>query len=148
MTTTTKKPSRLLVLKDNHPTMQKLDKVLALMDELGISIEFSNIRMIVKDRDRDRNLPFLEIQDIEYADQAVSCFPPTTEFRVIYDNPAYLEAERLENEERERKRQAEAKAKADLAEEKRLATEAEADKRKERAEREALAKLKAKYPDG
>lgn len=136
--------SRRLVLKDNHPTAEKLSKLCALADELGISISFYGQRAIVEDRERDDKLPPLYMEDIE-DNGGVSDFPPCTEFKLVYDNPAYLAQQERELEERRAKDKAEreaAEAKAKAAEEARKAKQAKELESKELAE---LDRLQKKY---
>ena len=140
------KVSRYLKLKDNHPTMVKLNKLYDLAEELGISISFGQHRSFVNDRDRDDKLPPLVIEDTDNG-EPIQEWPPVFEFKVIYDNPAYLAQEKAEQDERnkkrkeeEAKRESERKAKEEAD---RLARERAAEQ-KERAE---LARLKAKYND-
>lgn len=110
------KPVRYLRLKDNHPTLQKLDKIFALAEELGIRIDFSSHGPAqVYDNERDKSLPVLSLQDIESSDYPMDNFPPTLEFKVIYQNPAYLEACRIEEEERKEKARLAAEARSEAA---------------------------------
>lgn len=139
----TEKIARTLRCKDNHPTMQKYIKLAELAEELGISLYFSAGRCIVNDRDRDSNLPTIYLEDIE--DQFVYDFPYTFEYKMIYDNPVYLEEQKKESAEKARKREIEEKRKAEEA----AAKKAEEEKRKaeelECKERALLLDLKRKY---
>jgi hypothetical protein len=79
--------------------------------------------------------------------ETIQEWPPTFEFKVIYDNPAYLAQEKAEQDEREKAREAErvtreAKRKAQELAEKEARKRAE-----EQRERAELARLKAKYND-
>jgi hypothetical protein len=141
-----KKVSPLLKLKESHPTMVKLFKLYDLAEKLGIHISFGGHRTIVQDNDRDEKLPPLFLEDID-SGEAVQEWPPVFEFKVIYDNPAFLAKEQEERKERNRlaeeqeaKREAALKAKQKADAEKRAREE----ERKDRAE---LARLKAKYND-
>lgn len=140
----TEKIARILRCKDNHPTMQKYVKLAELADELGISLYFSAGRCIINDRDRDDSLPTLYLEDIEES-QSVYHFPYEFEYKMIYDNPVYLEEQKKESIERARKREIEEKRK--LAET--AARKAEEERRKaeelERKERALLVDLKRKY---
>jgi hypothetical protein len=133
-----------LKLKDNHPTMVKLMKLYDLADELGIRILFG-MRTIVDDDARDPNLPPLFLEDIERPGDRLNEWPPSFEFKVIYENPEYLAELKRAEEERQKK----------LSEERRLQFEATkarikaedeakriAEEQRERAE---LARLKSKY---
>ena len=84
-----KKISKRLFLKDTHPTMVKINKLYDLAEELGISFHFESGCCLVLDNDRDSNLPDLLLEDIE-ENHHVNSFPVVTEFKVVYDNPAYL----------------------------------------------------------
>lgn len=139
-----KKIAEYLILKETHPTYVKLLKLFDLADELGISLHYSNQQVIVTDRDRDPKLPDIHLKDIE-PHQWIEEFPPTMEYRLIYTNPAWLEAREAEHQarkaeqakqqevQRQLERQAERERKARLAQE-----------TKER-ELQLLAQLKEKY---
>ena len=71
-------------LKDNHPTMIKLNKLFELADELGISISFYGHRAVVNDIDRSDDDPILYLEDIEDTNNNMAEFPPATEFKVVY----------------------------------------------------------------
>ena len=141
------KTSQYLRLKDNHPTMIKLMKLYQLADELKIHLTFHGQTLIVEDEDRDPNLPYLRLEDLESGDSPGE-WPPTCEFKVIYENPAYLEEQAKEREEARQKR----------AEQDRLRAEAQAKKQKEEdelrakqleeSERFLLANLKKKDEGG
>lgn len=134
-----------LRLKDNHPTMVKLNKLYDLTEELGISLTFVNARaVIVHDNDRDSNLPDLLMEDLEEGHE-IEHWPPTFEYKVVYDNPAYLAEEKRLNEERLKNRK-EAEA---IMEAQRKAKEQAEKERKEREielkERAELERLQNKY---
>jgi len=144
MTMEPKKISRRLILKENHSTAIKVSKLMDLADELGISFSFSGQRVLLQDSDRDPNLPNLFVEDIE-DNHWFEEFPFVTEYRLVYDNPAYLAQQKAEQEEYqkaedEKVRLKYERAKAKKQEEERLRAEAI-----ERAEREQLATLKTKY---
>jgi hypothetical protein len=84
-----------LKLKDNHPTMVKLNKLYELAEELGISISFGPQRTFVEDRDRDNSLPPLILEDIDNG-ESIQEWPPTFEYKVYYDNPAHRAKEKAE----------------------------------------------------
>jgi hypothetical protein len=133
-----------LRLKDTHPTAIKIAKLVDLAMELKISISFYGHRVIIDDEDRDPNLPHLMMEDIE-PDNLIQEFPPTTEYKLVYDNPVYLAERRKEHEDyialqSEKNKEAKAKAAAD-----KKAYEDKIALAKETQERETLAKLKAKY---
>lgn len=138
--------AKRLVLKDNHPTMIRFNKLCQVADELGLRISFHGQAMVLEDLHRE-NLPPLMIEDIEEDHTHTWCadFPPGTEVKLVYDNPVYLEEKRKEQEERDRKYHEEQR----LAQEKRLAAEEAERKRVEREteaqDRKLFAELKAKY---
>lgn len=110
------KPARYLRLKDSHPTMQKLDQLFALAEELGINIGFSGYGVAtIEDRDRDKDLPPLRMQDIENSDYPMDSFPPTLDFKVIYENPEHIEMERLAHEAYKEQERLKAEAKSEAA---------------------------------
>lgn len=142
--TAEKKVYPYLKLKDNHPTMVKLNKLYELAEELGISISFSSMRTIVQDRDRDSNLPPLYLEDLENG-ESIQEWPPVFEYKVIYDNPEHLAKEKADNEERDRKRkEEEAKRETERKAKEKAEKEARA-RAEEQRERTELARLKAKY---
>ena len=100
------KTTEYLVLKDSHKTMQKLYKLFALAEELGISIEFEYCQhTTIKDEDFASEL---EMVDVDHAGECVSGFPPTFDYKARYRNPAYIkereEASRKWHEEEEERR--------------------------------------------
>lgn len=144
---TEKKVARRLRLKDNHPIMIKVMKIYDLMKELEISIEFYCHKMVVTDTSRDSTLPFISIEDVYNPNDSITEFPPTTDFQLVYDNPAYVEHERIRNEDaRKLREEAEAKRKQELKE-KQEREKAAAAARKKKEDLETLARLKAQYPD-
>lgn len=74
-------------LLPNHSTMQKLDKLFAYADDLGISLVFTGFRVIVQDTDRSDKEPTLYIEDIESSEwsKQMDEFPPLTDYKVIYE---------------------------------------------------------------
>lgn len=86
--------SRYLRLKDNHPTMVKLNKLIDLANELGISLTFTRFACSIQDK--DCKIPNLRLKDIENDHmssdrQQIDCFPYEMEFVIIGDNPDYIE---------------------------------------------------------
>jgi hypothetical protein len=145
----TKRAARYLVLKDNHPTMVKLNKLYALAEELGIRINFSSRGCgpaTVDDNERDLNLPSLIIEDLDNGEY-IHEWPPTFEFKVYYDNPKYLEEKRQEEEEWHRTRMEREKAEREERKKKAAAEAAEKQRSIELAERAELARLKSKYQE-
>ena len=144
--TTEKKIFPYLKLKDNHPTMVKLYKLYELAEDLGISISFGSHRTVVQDRDRDDKLPTLFLEELD-GGETIQEWPPTFEYKVIYDNPAYLTQQKAEQDERDKVRKAEeAKREADRKAKEKAETDARA-RENERKERAELARLKTKYND-
>lgn len=76
--------SKQYKLKDNHPTMIKLSKLFELAEDLNISISFTGHRAIVEDFDRPKDAPVLYLEDIESDSNDIGCFPPATEYKVVY----------------------------------------------------------------
>lgn len=108
------KLSQYLRLKDSHPTMQKLDKLFALAEELGISIAFNSYGVAtVYDSKHGKDLPPFRMQDIDNPDYPMESLPPTLEFQVVYENPKYLEAARLEYTARKEQERLAAEARAE-----------------------------------
>jgi len=138
-----KLPPKRMVLKDKHPVMEKFNQLCALADDLGITLSFYGHRTHVEDADGN----CFDVEDIENADVPMSDFPPCTEVRLVYDNPAYIalkEKERAEYRKVCEERDAAMKA---AAEAKEAADKLEREQAKERQEREQYAKLKEKYGD-
>lgn len=124
--------------------MVKIDKLTAFAEELGISFTFDCGVCVVNDR--DAKLPKFFAEDLEGGE--IDSFPFLFDFKVIYDNPDYLEAERKKQEEARIKYAEEQKVKAEAK-----AKKLEEEKRKEEmklreAELKLLEKLKEKYKDG
>jgi hypothetical protein len=137
--------SQWLRLKDNHPTMIKLMKLYDLAEELGIHLSFTGHACVVEDDERDAKLPMMRLEDIEGDSYDVSEWPPTTEFKVIFENPAYLAEEAAKTAERNRIDAEKTKVRSEAAKkaaETRTRQEAEA---KEARERVQLADLRKKY---
>ncbi len=68
-------------LTDTHPTQIKLNKLIDLAEELGISLEFDSGYCIVTDSERP-GITF-KIEDIEGDEGSVYNFPPCTETKTI-----------------------------------------------------------------
>lgn len=137
--------AKKLRLKDDHPTMVKVYKLMELADDLGISFEFCGQGGVVV-HDYDCKLPTLILEDIE-PDHWFQEFPFATEFKITCDNPAYLAQAKIEEEKRlkvQREALAEAQRKQEEA---RLEKEKQEALRIERAEREELARLQTKYKE-
>lgn len=86
-----KEPARYMRLKDGHPTMVKLNKLFQLADELGISISYSSSgAATIRDLDFVDGVAPLILSDIEHSEYPMEDFPCTLDFKVTYENPAYL----------------------------------------------------------
>lgn len=133
-----------LICTDKHPTSIKFEKLCTFAEELGISFYWDGHHVIIKDRDRDPDLPKIHLHDIE-EHHWINSFPPKTEYKLIHDNPEYLKQQEIERQIYEAK----------LAEKEKLRKEAEAKLKleqeakelaiKESKEKQLLAELKAKY---
>lgn len=133
-----------LVLKDTHPTAIKVAKLCELADELGISISFFHQRVFIEDKNRDKTLPPLYVEDIEEG-HWFQGFPFETEYKLVYVNPDYINQQKAEEAERLRIHAEElrvAKERAEAAEKLELEKRAQA---LEARERQLLTKLKEKY---
>lgn len=150
-----KEISKRLVLRDSHPTMVKLQKIWAMAEDLGITISFEGTQAcVVSDRDRDEKLPELVMEDVE-SGEGIGSFPPQFEYKVVFENPAYLAEQKRLADERIKKQEEEERIRKEKS---RLASEAakarEAEKARQRAielekeERTLLKTLQAKYPNG
>lgn len=73
-------------LKNNHPTMIKLEKLFNFATELGIGIEFGPGYTIVRDFDQDTNHAHFHLKEIDSNDECSTC-PPLFEYKVIYEDP-------------------------------------------------------------
>lgn len=140
------KITEYLRLKDNHPTMVKLMKLYDLADELGIHLSFMGHTSIVSDNDRDKNLPDMLIEDIEDGNH-IKEWPPSTEFKVVYKNPAYIQKQKEEQAEYLKKKLQEDLAKKQVEETRIRLEQARIAAQKEADERFLLAQLKEKYPN-
>lgn len=145
MTTEPKKISKRLVLNDNHPTAIKVMKLMDLADQLGLTISFSGQRVMIQDTDRDPNLPILYCEDIEGEGHWFEEFPFTTEYRLVYNNPKYIEQEKLEYETRRKAEQEAVRIENERIAAKKKEEEALRALAIEHKERQQLADLKAKY---
>jgi hypothetical protein len=91
--------SRFLKLKENHPTLIKLEQIFSLMEELQISFDFSNVGMRVTDQSQER-FTFFYMEDLEDDHSPMSNLPPTFEYKVLADNPKFLEEQELATKQR------------------------------------------------
>ena len=90
-------PSRFLKLKDQHPSFLKLEKIFSLMDELNIGFTFNGNSINFVDTEQKRFDTFY-IEDIE-ENHSVTSLPPSTEYKVLVDNPEYFEKQELERKQ-------------------------------------------------
>lgn len=139
-----KKIPHRLVLRDTHPTAVKVLKLMDLAYELGISISFLHQAVLIKDKDRDQNLPPLFCEDIEEGHWFES-FPFETEYKLVYVNPEHLAYERKEHEERIRIRDEQERLDKEKAAQLIAEKTAAAARALEARERRQLAELKEKY---
>lgn len=135
-------------LKENHSTAIRFAKLCDITNELGLCITFNNNGLVLQDL-KHSDLPPILIEDIEddHARTWISEFPPATEYKLVYDNPIYLEERRKEQEEYSRKLQEEERLEQKKREKQERDEKARERKEIEREERKLLAKLKAKYND-
>jgi hypothetical protein len=138
--------SKRLVLKDNHPIAEKFNKLCALADELGISIVFLGQSTILQVADRERDLPPILIEDIECG-EGIGEFPPGTECKLVYDNPAYLAQQEKEQAEYAARAKAEREAAAAVKEENLRKQEEQRQANEKKRELNELERLKRKYPN-
>ena len=142
------KVSQYLRMSEKNSTVVKLEKLFALADELKIRLSCDNNHIIVDDEECDKSIEYIQLLPIEQRagdyNEEMS-IPPRTEYKLVYENPAYIKQRRLEIEEYQKRIAAE-------LEEKRIANEnaikqAEIKRLKqiEDSERAILDKLKAKY---
>lgn len=136
---------RTLRLKEHHPVMQKVLKLYDRAEELGLKIYWSGQQVWVKDQDQPNTKFYLE--DIDNSSIWISEFPPTFEFKMIFDNPEWIKQQEAEENARIQKmkealEQQEKERQLQLA-----AQEAERKAKVEAEERQLLAALKKKYED-
>jgi hypothetical protein len=124
--------------------MIKVNKLYDLATELGISISWLGHCTIIEDNERDRSLPNIRLEDIESNDQ-VGEWPPATEFKLVYDNPAYLAEQKREYDERCKQQAKAAELRKKEQKEAEAKCKAKELKEKEEAERKLYLKLKAQY---
>lgn len=146
------KPTKFLRLKDNHPTMVKLQELMTAAEKLGLWLEFGQGYCLLHDHDRPDAV--LHVYDLDHEFDPIDTFPPTLDFKVLMDNPAYQEWVKQESERQDRElakamRLAEKKKKKlrEVAELRAAEERAQAAIRLENAERAELARLKAKYKE-
>jgi len=73
-------------LNPNDSTAIKFDRLCGLAMELGISIHFSPLQVILRDEERpDMQFYIKELDEPSYSHTAAVCeLPPMTETRIIY----------------------------------------------------------------
>lgn len=141
-----KKIPQYMRLKDNHPVMVKLMKFYDYAEKLGLNISFSHNGAVVEDKDwKGPQLVMFDIEDD--FNGGVTEWPPATEFKVIYESPAYAAEQKRIAEEYHQKKEAENKQRNEAA--KKVAeTRAENERKvRELRDRTELARLKALYPE-
>lgn len=70
-------------LTEAHPLLEKLDKLFAFADEIGVKMSFYSGTIQVTD-DAFPDIQF-RLDDIESDQYPMTEFPPTTEYRVTFD---------------------------------------------------------------
>ena len=78
----------MLRCKHNHPTYQKIEKLMAYAQKLGISIDFYGLDTTVTDNDypgRIYHLKDIENHD-EYYQKVVNEIPAIFEYQLIFEN--------------------------------------------------------------
>jgi len=136
-----KEPPHTLRACENHPTVQKINKLCEVAQELGVYVQFFGHRTFVTDKEFPGRL--YDISDIGNSDEAISDFPPQLDYKLTFENPKWTNWNNENNARREKeRRQAE-------AEERRVREEEERQKARalEERERQELARLKEKYRD-
>lgn len=136
-----------LRLKDNHPTMKKLLDLYHYAETIGIGITFDHNGAIVHDDEWDG--PMLVMRYIEEdTNDGVTEWPPSTDFKVTYENPVWVAEEERKMQEHLRQLEEAARQRSEAAK-KAAETRAEnARREKEERDRKELARLKELYPDG
>ena len=135
-----------LKLKDNHPTMIKLAKLYDLAEELGIHIIFDHNATIVHDNQLAKDHPSLRLEDVDSCEH-ISEWPPTFEYKVIFQNPEHIAKEKAIRDEWQKNREkelAEAEIKRKAKEKAEKAAEA---RELEIRERNELSRLKEKFKE-
>lgn len=136
---------RLLRLKENHPVMQKVFKLYDLAEELGIKIHWRGQEVWVNDRDHP-DIDFY-MEDIDDASALISEFPPTFEFKMIFNNPEWLKLKEAEENARLQRMKEDAERREKEHQALLAAQEAARKAKIEAEERELLNALKKKYED-
>jgi len=75
-------------LKENHSTMQKLDKLCELAAEMGISIQFSSGSgiAIVTDFSLNQEFELYDVDEPGYGmERSFTSFPFPTEYKLVYE---------------------------------------------------------------
>lgn len=109
--------SKYLKLKDTHPLSKKVNQVFCLMEDLGLIFNVYENEIVINDSTQDKYSCFrlMDIEPNHYSEQ----IPPATEYKILVDNPEYLEEEKrrkiIQEEDRaaEEKRKEEYRAKLD-----------------------------------
>jgi hypothetical protein len=68
-------------LKDNHPFMEKVNKLFVIMDKMGIVIENTGMGLCFVDRENDTT--YL-LEDIESPYEPIANFPCNSEFKLTF----------------------------------------------------------------
>lgn len=78
--------SKRLKLRDHHPTVIKLDKLMAYADTLGLTISFMGINTVVTDNEQ-LNKQFLleDLEDTGRNNSSIQEFPYSLEWKLILE---------------------------------------------------------------
>lgn len=139
---TDKKLIKKLRLLENHSLSEKINKLMVLMDELGISLYIQYNGLYIEDSSNP-NISF-ELIDRENRN-GITNFPPELEFDIIHDNPEYLKHIEEENRKyhEEQTKKEEEKKQAEVARREKIRLEMLEQRRQQ--DLAQLAKLKAIY---
>jgi hypothetical protein len=136
------RPIKKLRLLENHSLSEKMNKLMMLMDEFGISLYIQYNGLYIEDSSNP-NISF-ELIDRENRN-GITNFPPELEFDIIYDNPEYLK--HIEEESRkyheEQTKKEEEKKQAEVARREKIRQEMLEQKKQQ--DLAHLARLKAIY---
>jgi|ERR1035437_5676220 hypothetical protein len=81
---------RRLHLTENSPTAIKVKKLFNFARELGLTLSYFGYRTIVEDRDRDKSLPPLYMEDTA-SQHNIAVLPSPTDYTLVYSNPTHSE---------------------------------------------------------
>lgn len=93
------KIAKYLRLNDKHLLTKKVEQVFELMNTLGLSFEFNDHYLNIKDTTQSKFSEFY-MKDIESDDAFMEVLPPIFEYKITVDNPQYKEELVKQKEER------------------------------------------------